>query len=79
MVSGVSAAFVTVCLFFMHRLHGRLDRLENQLGDVRVESARHQQENKELHTHIHRIDKNLDDLFKKMEEILLAVRKNGQK
>ena len=68
----------TVLGFFFHRQNTRVDRIEARVNEVRIEIARQQQENKELQTHIHRIDKNLDELFKKMEEILFAVRKNGK-
>jgi archaellum component FlaC len=77
-ISAVSGAVVAFSLYMIQRINARIDRLQNDLGDVRVEAARTQQENKELQTHIHRIDKNIDDLFTKMEELLVAVRKNGK-
>tara|TARA_B110000008_G_C16927360_1_gene547299 strand:+ start:57 stop:251 length:195 start_codon:yes stop_codon:yes gene_type:complete len=62
----------------IQRLNARIDSNQHSISNVRVAIARTQQENKELQTHIHRIDKNLDDLFQKMEELLVAVRKNGK-
>lgn len=78
MVAAFAGALATVLTFFFHRQNGRMDTLDVRVNEVRIEIARQQQENKELQTHIHRIDKNLDELFKKMEEILFAVRKNGK-
>jgi len=77
LVSCVSGAVVAFSLYMIQRLNTRIDRNQQSIANVRVEIARTQQENKELQTHIHRIDKNLDDLFQKMEELLVAVRKNG--
>ena len=77
--TAAAGAVASIGVFLLQRLYGRIDRTDVQIADVRIEIARQQQENKELQTHIHRIDKNLDDLFKKMEEILFVVRKNGQK
>lgn len=76
-VSIVSGAFIAFCLYLIQRLNNRLDNLQRDIGDVRVAIAKTEQENVELHTHIRRIDKNLDDLFQKVEELLLTV-KNGQ-
>jgi peptidoglycan hydrolase CwlO-like protein len=77
-ITAVSGAVVAFSLYMIQRLNARIDRNQNSISNVRVEIARAQQENKELQTHIHRIDKNLDDLFQKMEELLVAVRKNGK-
>jgi septal ring factor EnvC (AmiA/AmiB activator) len=77
-VAAGAGALASILMFFIHRQNTRIDRLDEHISDVRIEIARQQQENKELQTHIHRIDKNLDELFKKMEEILFAVRKNGK-
>jgi hypothetical protein len=77
-VAAFAGALATFLTFFIHRQNGRMDALDVRVNDVRIEVARQQQENKELHTHIERIDKNLDELFKKMEEVLFAVRKNGK-
>lgn len=73
-----AGALSSLLVFFLSRQNVRVDRIEDSLNDVRIDVARQQQENKELHTHIQRIDKNLDDLFKKTEEVLIAVRKNGK-
>jgi|TARA_R110002167_G_scaffold69523_1_gene195798 vacuolar-type H+-ATPase subunit D/Vma8 len=77
-ITAVSGAVVAFSLYMIQRLNARIDRNQHSISNVRVEIARAQQENKELQTHIHRIDKNLDDLFQKMEELLVAVRKNGK-
>lgn len=77
--TAAAGAVATIGVFLLQRLYGRIDRTDTQISEVRIEIARQQQENKELQTHIHRIDKNLDDLFKKIEEILFQVRKNGSK
>lgn len=73
-----AGALSSLLVFFLSRQNARIDRIDDSLNDVRIDVARQQQENKELHTHIQRIDKNLDDLFKKTEEVLIAVRKNGK-
>lgn len=78
MLAAGAGALSTLLVFFFQRQNVRVDRIEDRMNQVRIEVARQQQENKELHTHIRRIDKNLDELFKKMEEILLLVRKNGK-
>lgn len=78
MLAAGAGAVSTILVFFFSRQNARLDTIESRVNEVRIEVARQQQENKELHTHIHRIDKNLDELFKKMEEILLLIRKNGK-
>ena len=77
-VAAGAGALASILTFFMHRQNTRIDRLDGHISDVRIEIARQQQENKELQSHIKRIDKNLDELFKKMEEILFQVRKNGK-
>jgi septal ring factor EnvC (AmiA/AmiB activator) len=77
-VASGAGVLTSILTFFLHRQSVRIDRIDMHLSNVRIEIARQQQENKELQTHIHRIDKNLDELFKKMEEILFVVRKNGK-
>ena len=77
-VAAGAGALATILTFFLHRQNARIDRIAGHVANVRIEIARQQQENKELQSHIKRIDKNLDELFKKMEEILFAVRKNGK-
>jgi hypothetical protein len=78
MIAMGAGALSSLLVFFLSRQNNRVDRIEDSLNAVRIDVARQQQENKELHTHIQRIDKNLDDLFKKTEEVLIAVRKNGK-
>lgn len=77
-VSVVAGGVMTIVIFFLHRQGTRIDRFERDVNDMRVELARQRQENKGLAEHIRRIDKNLDDLFKKVEEILNLFRKNGK-
>lgn len=78
MVAAGAGVLTSILTFFLHRQSIHIDRIDAHLANVRIEIARQQQENKELQTHIQRIDKNLDELFKKMEEILFVVRKNGK-
>lgn len=73
-ISCISGALVAFSLYMIQRIHSRIDRLQEELGDVRVETAKTQQENKELQTHIKRIDKNIDDLFLKMDELVAHLR-----
>ena len=70
-------SLVPVFVWHLTRVARRVDRFEADIGDMRVEIARQQQENRELHTHIRRIDKNLDDLFRKVDELLYAIRKRN--
>lgn len=78
LLSLASGAFVAFSLYLIQRINNRMDKMQHELTLVQVNLARAQQENVELHTHIRRIDKNIDDLFKKVEELLVVVRKNGQ-
>ena len=77
-ISMGAGGVVSIAVFFLHRQGSRIDRFEKDVNDMRVELARQRQENKGLAQHIRRIDKNLDDLFKKVEEILMLFRKNGK-
>jgi len=74
-----SGAFVAFALYLIQRINNRMDKMQNELTVVQVNIAKAQQENVELHTHIRRIDKNINSLFKKVEELLVAVQKNGNK
>ena len=72
-----SGAFIAFALYLIQRVNTRIDKIQQELTNVQVSLAKIQQESVELHTHIRRIDKNIDDLFKKVEELLIAVKKNG--
>ena len=74
-----SGAFVAFALYLIQRVNIRMDKMQHELTLVQVNIAKAQQENVELHTHIRRIDKNINSLFKKVEELLVAVQKNGNK
>tara|TARA_Y100000588_G_scaffold158763_1_gene172661 strand:+ start:455 stop:718 length:264 start_codon:yes stop_codon:yes gene_type:complete len=71
-----------VCVFGLYlyqRNNTRVDGVERRVNDLRVGLARAQQENKELQAHIKRIDKNISELFAKVDELLKMMQNpNGR-
>jgi septal ring factor EnvC (AmiA/AmiB activator) len=60
--------------FIMKYITGRVQDNESKIDDLRVDLAKQGQENQELYSNIKRIDRNLSEIYKKLDEIIIAVR-----
>lgn len=66
-------------LYLYQRNNTRVDIMERRMNDLRVGLAQAQQENKEFQGHIKRIDKNISELFAKVDELLKMMQNpNGR-
>lgn len=66
-------------LYLYQRNNTRVDSMEQRVNDLRVGLAQAQQENKALQSHIKRIDKNISELFAKVDELLKMMQNpNGR-
>lgn len=58
-------------------MFSRVQDNTNKLDQLRVDMATQGQENKELYSHIQRIDNNITEIYRKLDDLLIAVnRKN---
>jgi hypothetical protein len=60
--------------FIMKYLTGRIRDNEIKIDNLRVDLAKQGQENQELYSNIKRIDQNLSDIFKKLDELIFTIR-----
>ena len=69
---------VVLALFgcIMKYIIGRVQDNESKIDTLRVDLAKQGQENQELYNHIKRIDRNLSEIYKKIDELILTVRTN---
>lgn len=64
--------------FIMKYMTGRIRDNEVKIDDLRVDLAKQGQENQELYANIKRIDNNLSEIYKKLDELIITVRTNGK-
>lgn len=64
--------------FIMKYMTGRIRDNEVKIDDLRVDLAKQGQENQELYANIKRIDNNLAEIYKKLDELIITVRTNGK-
>jgi hypothetical protein len=62
--------------FIIKYILGRTQDNQTKIDDLRVDLATQGQENKELYSHIKRIDINLSEIFKKLDELIVIMRNN---
>lgn len=62
----------------LRSIWNRLERQKGQLDELSISLARNEQQNKELYNNISRIDKNIDSLFNKIDELLDETRKSNK-
>ena len=55
---------------------GRIRDNEIKCDNLRVDLAKQGQENQELYANVKRIDTNLTEIFKKLDELIITVRTN---
>ena len=58
---------------------GRIRDNEVKIDNLRVDMAKQGQENQELYSNVKRIDANLSEIFKKLDELIITVRSNNLK
>lgn len=76
-----SSAIVDILLGVVAMLGGaiakymfsRIKDNTEKLDQVRVSMAKQGQENKELYSHIKRIDSNITEIYRKLDDLLIAV------
>lgn len=64
--------------FIMKYMTGRIRDNEEKVDNLRVDLAKQGQENQELYANIKRIDNNLSEIYKKLDELIITVRTNGK-
>lgn len=64
--------------FTIKYMTGRIKDNEIKIDDLRVDLAKQGQENQELYANIKRIDNNLTEIYKKLDELIITVRTNGR-
>ena len=64
--------------FIMKYMTGRIRDNEVKIDDLRVDLAKQGQENQELYANIKRVDTNLSEIYKKLDELIIIVRTNGK-
>ena len=64
--------------FIMKYMTGRIRDNEIKIDDLRVDLAKQGQENQELYANIKRIDNNLSEIYKKLDELIITVKTNGK-
>jgi len=60
--------------FIMKYMTGRIRDNEIKIDNLRVDLAKQGQENQELYANIKRIDNNLNEIFKKLDEVIITIR-----
>jgi cell division protein FtsB len=65
--------------FIMKYMTGRIRDNEVKIDNLRVDLAKQGQENQELYSNVKRIDANLSEIFKKLDELIITVRSNNLK
>ena len=60
--------------FIIRSLWLRIEKLRDDLEDVRIEVAKMSQENMELYNNVKRIDSNIDKLFDKIDQLLAEIK-----
>ena len=65
--------------FIIKYMTGRIRDNETKIDNLRVDLAKQGQENQELYANIKRIDSNLGEIFKKLDELIITVRSNNLK
>jgi len=65
--------------FIMKYIIGRVQDNESKIDDLRVDLAKQGQENQELYNHIKRIDRNLSEIYKKLDELIITVKTNERR
>lgn len=65
--------------FIMKYMTGRIRDNETKIDNLRVDLAKQGQENQELYANIKRIDNNLGEIYKKLDELIITVRSNNLK
>lgn len=63
--------------FIMKYMTGRIRDNEVKIDNLRVDLAKQGQENQELYANVKRIDNNLAEIFKKLDELIITVRSNN--
>lgn len=58
----------------MKYLFGRIKENTDKIDDLRVDLAKQGQENKELYSHIKRIDDTLNEMHRKLDEVYITMR-----
>tara|TARA_R100001463_G_scaffold30277_2_gene68866 strand:+ start:1005 stop:1256 length:252 start_codon:yes stop_codon:yes gene_type:complete len=64
--------------FIMKYMTGRIRDNEIKIDNLRVDLAKQGQENQELYANIKRVDNNLSEIYKKLDELIIIVRTNGR-
>jgi hypothetical protein len=64
--------------FTIKYMTGRIKDNEVKIDDLRVDIAKQGQENQELYKNIERIDRNLQEIYKKLDDLILTIRTNGK-
>jgi septal ring factor EnvC (AmiA/AmiB activator) len=73
LLGAVSFLGVAVFKYMFSRIKDNTDKIDQ----LRVEMAKQGQENQELYTNIKRIDTNITEIYRKLDDLLIAVnRKN---
>ena len=65
--------------FIMKYIIGRVQDNESKIDNLRVDLAKQGQENQELYSNIKRIDRNISEIYKKIDELIITVRTNERK
>lgn len=60
--------------FIIRSLWLRIEKLRDDIEDVRVEMAKQGKENMELYNNVSRIDANIDKLFDKIDQLLAEIK-----
>lgn len=58
-------------------MFSRIKDNTEKIDQLRVEMAKQGQENQELYTNIKRIDSNITEIYRKLDDLLVAVNKRG--
>ena len=62
--------------FIIKYMTGRIRDNEIKIDNLRVDLAKQGQENQELYANVKRIDSNLGEIFKKLDELIVTVKTN---
>lgn len=57
-------------------MFSRIKDNTEKIDALRVEMAKQGQENQELYTNVKRIDSNITEIYRKLDDLLIAVNKN---
>jgi septal ring factor EnvC (AmiA/AmiB activator) len=58
-------------------MFSRIKDNTEKIDQLRVEMAKQGQENQELYTNIKRIDSNITEIYRKLDDLLVAVNKRS--